>query len=329
MSDHPTVAFYVRNAFQVSHLRPLYDAVPNAVWLLKSAKDRVQFGLSEVDRVVASRLFLRRKMERFDVVVSHASPPGGRPLDQGKFVMVQYGYAKEPYNFGAWRAQANAIMSYGPYATSRFAEHAPTFAIGNPRLDDWNSAGFREAARERVPLPNDGKPVILYAPTWGALSSLPEWSKALSDLAGEATVLVKAHHNSVRDGQTKGLIGDSVVDVSHIDLFQLLCVSDVVLSDYSGAIFDAIMCEVPVVLLDLPNVEERFGSKLDAESIEIKRRDALGYVIQRDDDLAAVISKAIQKGPRISDALKTELFISPDQRVADTFRSLLAKIMAL
>ena len=46
--------------------------------------------------------------------------------------MVQYGYAKEPYNFGAWRENADLILAYGEYAREKFSKSARSIAIGIP-----------------------------------------------------------------------------------------------------------------------------------------------------------------------------------------------------
>lgn len=320
------VAFYVRNAFQVSHLRPLFRAVHGAKWVVSKPQDAVKFGIG-ADPFEAARLFLRRKLETFDVVVSHAGPPRGRSLKRAKFFMVQYGYAKEPYNFGAWRASAQAICAYGPYAVDRFAPHAPAYAIGNPRMDDWISDGFVHIAKAVLPALNPDKPVVLYAPTWGDLSSLPQWSAAVSALAVSYTVLIKAHHNSLRDGQLDFTANQiDVHDVSGLDLMQCLAVTDVVISDYSGAIFDGILCEKPVVLLDVNGIEAQFGSKLDGSSIEMARRDELGVRVADVKDLATVVAGAVLAGTQVSDDLRDALFLRPAS-VGQAFEGLLHQLM--
>lgn len=324
------VAFYVRNAFQAQHLRPLFRVTPDAVWLVKSQSDARAFGIPANENVETAKVFVRRKMEQFDIVVSHASPRGKAPLQRAKFVMVQYGYAKEPYNFGEWRKMAQAILAYGDYAVERFSEHAPSFAIGNPGLDNWNSDGFEDMARASVgPLPT-GKPVFLFAPTWGDLSSLPQWSKHVAALSEFGTVLLKAHHNSLRDGELDLLKrSDGVIDVSHVDLMQVLRVCDVMISDYSGAIFDGIMCEKPVVLLDVDGIEDNFGSKLDHNSLEMRRRDELGIRVQAADALAPAVTRAVTEGPLVADDLKKSLFVSTSGTVGEAFLKALTKVMDL
>ncbi len=266
-------------------------------------------------------------MRRFDAVVSHAGPPGGKVLRGTALIMVQYGYAKEPYNFGDWRKQAQAICAYGDYAATRFAPHAPAFTIGNPRWDDWTKPGFVDAARAALPELAADRPVLLYAPTWGELSSLPHWLDQIARLAQDQTVLIKAHHNAVRDGHLGDIAGHPHIhDISHIDLMQALAVSDVLLSDYSGAIFDGIMCDRPVVLLDLPDIDARFGKKLDASSIEMARRDELGLRVGQHDELPDAVRQALRDGPQVGAALRDALFFKPPS-VAEAFVDALPKMI--
>lgn len=320
------VAFYVCNAFQVSHLRPLFHATVGARWVVTSSKHIAGFGIGQ-DSCDVARFFLRRWLEAYDVVVSHAGPPRGRPLIRASFVMVQYGYAKEPYNFGDWRGQAQAICAFSPYAVVRFNPHAPAFAIGNPRWDDWTADGFVDAAMAALPPLHPTKPVVLYAPTWGDLSSLPQWSQAVSALSETYTVLIKAHHNSLRDGQLEFVKAHpDLHNVSDVDLMQALVAADLILSDYSGAIFDGIMCDTPVVLLDVDGIEGQFGNKLDGLSVEMARRDELGVRVAQTTALGAAVAGAIAVGPQVATALVDELFVRPAS-VGQTFADLLPQLV--
>jgi len=322
----PKTAFFVRNQFQVSHLAPLFRKIDNARWVVTRRRDIAAFGIERDDCDVVP-LFLRRHLERFDIVVSHAAPPRGRPLRRAAFVMVQYGYAKAPYNFGPWRAQAQAILAYGPFAKRQFERHAPSYVIGNPRWDDWQPDQLKAVAQAALPALDTTKPVILYAPTWGALSSLPQWLGAIQDLARDHTVLVKAHHNSIRDGQLDFAdVHPHVHDVSGHDLMQLLALCDIVVSDYSGAIFDGIMCKKPVVLLDVNDIEKQFGNKLDAKSIEMSRRDELGFRVQEKSDLCDTIYAALTQPSPVSGELDQDLFLRP-KSVAQNFADLLPTLV--
>lgn len=305
------VGFYVRNAFQVSHFRTLFKTTPGALWIGKNSSKLYSFGISPEEPIATSRFFLRRMMERdFDIVVSQAGPPGKGKLEHTKFVMVQYSYAKEPYTFGEWRADADLILAYGPYAQSRFLERAPSISIGNPRWDDWNDAVFRQTAADTFSryLAPDRK-TVLYAPTWGDLSSVPDWLGTVEALAEDYNVLVKAHHNSAHERQiAETRKHPNLQFLPDHDLFALMSVSDVVVSDLSGAIFDAVLCRRPVVLVAPENLHARLGKKLDAQSIEVANRAEFGAVVNIKSDLAPAIANAIKNGSTVSEDWTRSLF---------------------
>jgi hypothetical protein len=319
------IGFYVRNAFQVSHFRTLFEATPDALWIGKNSSKLASFGIGPEEPVATSRFFLRRLMERdFDIVVSQAGPPGKGKFDHAKFVMVQYGYAKEPYNFGEWRADAHLILAYGPYAQSRFSERAPSISIGNPRWDDWNDAVFRQTAVDTLSryISPDRK-TVLYAPTWGDLSSAPDWLDTVKALAQDYNVLVKAHHNSTRDGHiAETSKHPNLHFLPDNDLFALMSVSDVVISDLSGAIFDAVLCGCPVVLVAPKELGARLSKKLDAQSMEVANRAEFGTVVNIKSDLAPAIANAIQNGSTVSEDWTRSLFRT-DGSVATHFQEAL------
>ena len=319
------IGFHVRNAFQVSHFRTLFEATPHALWIGKSSSKLASFGIGPEEPVATSRFFLRRLMERdFDIVVSQTGPPGKGKFDHAKFVMVQYGYAKEPYNFGEWRADAHLILAYGPYAQSRYSERAPSISIGNPRWDDWNDAVFRQTAVDTLSrYMSPDRKTVLYAPTWGDLSSAPDWLDTVEALAHDYNVIVKAHHNSTRDGQiAETSKHPNLHFLPDHDLFALMSVSDVVISDLSGAIFDAVLCGCPVVLVAPKELRARLGKKLDAQSIEVANRAEFGTVVNIKSDLAPAIANAIQNGPTVSEDWTRSLFRT-DGSVATHFQEAL------
>ena len=322
------IGFHVRNAFQVSHFRTLFEATPDALWIGKNSSKLASFGIGPEEPVATSRFFLRRLMERdFDIVVSQAGPPGKGKFDHAKFVMVQYGYAKEPYNFGEWRADAHLILAYGPYAQSRFLERAPSISIGNPRWDDWNDAVFRQTAVDTLSrYMSPDRKTVLYAPTWGDLSSVPDWLDTVEALAQDYNVFVKAHHNATRDGDlSETSKHPNLHFLPDHDLFALMSVSDVVISDLSGAIFDAVLCGCPVVLVAPKGLRARLGKKLDAQSIEVANRAEFGAVVNIKSDLAPAIANAIKNGSTVSEDWTRSLFRT-DGSVATHFQEALATL---
>lgn len=312
MNDIVRIGFYVKNSFQVNHLTPLFKKTPGAKWLAKNRRKIEALEKFAPNKVVTSIFRLRSLMEKdFDFIISHTNPPGKRKLLNSKFVMVQYGYAKEPYNFGAWRENADLLLAYGEYAREKFSKSARSISIGNPRWDDWMSPEFKEASCLRLRnYQNSSGGTILYAPTWGSLSSINDWIEPIIDLSNKYSIIIKTHHNSKID--TKILELSNIKNVHFLpdeDLFSLFCISDVVISDFSGAIFDAILCKLPVILV-APNDLDRkkMGKKLDWDSIELRQRHELGYVVNSEEELKVGLANVIQNRLEFNDNFYDNLF---------------------
>lgn len=319
MNKSKRIGFYVRNKFQVTHFRPLFDATPNAVWVARNAKRLTAFGVRSDENTATSQLRLRALMEKqFDVIITQGGLPKKKGLKTTALVMMQYGYAKEPYNFGVWREQADLILAYGPYAQRKFSDRAPSVSIGNPRWDDWNSPAFREGADSLKTLLDPNKKTVLYAPTWGDLSSLPDWLDTIQSLSGTYNVLIKGHHNSTRDGQiSEPINGKNLHFLPDEDLYRLMVVADVMISDLSGAIFDAVLCKLPVVLVMPKGLENTLGAKLDRDSLELSNRAEFGIEVENKADLEEAVQMALH-GSRVSDDWYNELFLI-EGKVAENF----------
>jgi CDP-ribitol ribitolphosphotransferase len=117
-----------------------------------------------------------------------------------------------------------------------------------PRTDVLFGDGvkaIKAAVRARYRLP-DGKRVILYAPTFRGESILRATSPADLDLAamhrelGADHVLLLKLHPFVRKGHVipPELAGFAIDASDHPDIHELMLVSDVLLTDYSSAIFE-------------------------------------------------------------------------------------------
>jgi hypothetical protein len=288
------VGFHVRNRFQIGHFLRLFAAFDDAVWICNSRSLRMYLkGLGynnvmrpgEVRKGVLDVLLMQGGIELF--------------MQQSgcRLVMVQYGYAKAPYNFGLWRAAADVVFAYGPYALNRFAHLTQAESVGNPRWDDFLDTAFQQRARDRYfeQLTN-GLPVVVYAPTWGELSSVTEWMGSVLQLSRVANVFVKMHHNTAkRQGSipVEETCFGRIHFVPDDDLFELLVCADILISDFSGAIFDALLCETPVVLLDKIDGGVQSGKKLDDLSPEITQRQFLGRQVSVPSELVDVVREVL------------------------------------
>ena len=299
--SHPKVAFVGWNPIQFLLFAPVIARLPGAEAVIEKKRgvwkslDLAALG------VPAGRVhhFGPRQMHRldgrYDVIVCQTPFSGIGELRHTRVAMLQYGYAKEAHNYGAWRSFADVCMTYGPYASRKLAPFAPCITIGNPRFESWLDPKFhRRAHAKYASMLDPTRRTVLYAPTWGELSSHDRFADAVAALANEFNVLIKMHHISVRFGHGRG--GPLRRKFTHFlgaeqDLVELLSVADVLLSDFSGAIFDAIQAQVPVILLGTAAAEGQASS--DRHSMEQARRGELGSVVATPDDLARTVHQVL------------------------------------
>ncbi|MFE9559893.1 CDP-glycerol glycerophosphotransferase family protein [Streptomyces sp. NPDC006487] len=162
-------------------------------------------------------------------------------------------------------AQWSLLASPGSYATPvlkrALGYDGEVIASGSPRTDALvrPDAGRIAQVRRRLGLP-EGKKVVLYMPTWREnrlgwsvssgykLDLRIDLDAARRELGEDHVLLIRGHHKvteQVREGVRDGF----VVDVSRWpDPTDLLLVADVLISDYSSAIFDFVHTDRPVLL---------------------------------------------------------------------------------
>ncbi|MFD9336955.1 CDP-glycerol glycerophosphotransferase family protein [Streptomyces sp. NPDC060028] len=160
-------------------------------------------------------------------------------------------------------AQWSLLASPSSYATPLLKRalgyDGEVIEVGSPRTDALVRPDAQRIAevRRRLGLP-EGKKVVLYMPTWR--ENCEGWSggykldlridleEARRELGEDHVLLVRGHHHvseQVRDGVRDGF----VIDVSRWpDAADLLLVADVLISDYSSAIFDFALTDRPILL---------------------------------------------------------------------------------
>lgn len=261
------------------------------------------------------RIVPRSKMASIDgeyeVLVAQTVFSGIESLKSSKIAWVQYGLAKDRHNYGMWRAYGDLALVYGPYSAERMARFCPVREVGNTRFDAYRPklAGAK------------GLGTILYAPTWGPLSTQDEFLDAVLELSRDYRLILKLHHNTaIKESARRERLEAKGVRFygEHDDLVPLLAEADLVLSDFSGAIFDALLAERKILLLQ-NNERSRYGRKLGPKSLELRARERIGPVVKRPSDLAEAV-QAVFSGKldlRIANEdLRNELFIRGGSAIA-------------
>ena len=299
------IAFVGWNPFQLLHVKTLLLSLPNSVFIVEKRVDNnVSFFSTNVLKdvkaqiVIMSQKDMKTLDEKYHVIITQTMFRDIHKIQKAKIVMLQYGYAKEPYNYGEWRALASLCLTYGEYALEKIAPICPTVVTGNPRYDLWQEKKFHEQSmlKYKTYLAFNKK-TILYIPTWGELSSFDAYINAIEKLSTTHNVLVKLHHNTdyLELDRVKNIKNKKISYFGgNDDILELLSVSDIVISDYSGAIFDAIYCHKKIVLLDLLDKTILKSKKIDVQSIEFNQRDRLGIRVLSPDTLASTIDNIVE-----------------------------------
>jgi phosphatidylglycerophosphatase A len=152
----------------------------------------------------------------------------------------------------------------GPYAHKRLSTlySASIVSVGEPKLDSLYEEGFiSKKAEEIFATLSKDKKVLLYMPTFGVLSSTKVTLPALVDLLQDYTIVIKLHHmTKLFSPEEMKYFEDPrfvVIDES-VPVTDALKLSDIVISDNSGSIFDALVAKKGLVLIDSIKNKESF-----------------------------------------------------------------------
>jgi hypothetical protein len=333
----PGIAFIGWNPFQIRHILDVAQRLENSCILIEKRADHI-FKFEEelltssgVPVVMVSRKRIKQLDGLFDVIVCQTPFSQMESITKSRIAMIQYGYAKAGHNYGDWRASASLCMVYGEYAARQIRPMCPVLVTGNPAFDKWHDPAFHDAAKMRYgPSLDPSRKTILYAPTWGDLSTCELYLDEVVSLTDEYNVILKLHHNTdllEKDKRGRMKASAPISFGANASLLELMAVSDVVLSDYSGAIFDALYCKRPVILLQ-DQTEKRVGEKLNLESLEYAARHQIGPVLEKPGTLRQTISGLFGGGLDFSNSnreLTGDLYLSGPgaaERVANALTAL-------
>lgn len=154
----------------------------------------------------------------------------------------------------------SVLLSENAYSTEVF-QRAFRYAgkileLGYPLTDPLLHVQDHPALLKRLGLP-DGKRFILYAPTWRDHKAVGAWQhefdlqldlQAFADaLEADQVLLIKAHH-LVSEALDSASLPGNVIDMSHLDDINELCIlADVLITDYSSVFFDFAVTGKPIL----------------------------------------------------------------------------------
>ncbi len=296
------IGFVVWNPFQVFHMRPVLDHLDDDglfIVLQRRGLESLQHDFGGSVSAFVNRphqIVTPKGLVQLDGQVEALACPnpfaGMNALASTRRIGIQYSMAKEEYQYGAWRSQFDVNLTYGDYSARRLIKYAPAIPVGNPRFSPWFNSTQDKSDDTQV----SDRPTLLYLPTWGEFSSAPTFMPILERLSEEFEVIVKLHHKSyLAEPDTATAVAKSTLSNSlgaRDDMIPLLRRADIVLSDYSGAIFDAIYVRKPVILLQ-SDPASLLGAKFSFDSAEYALRRSIGPVVTRPEELRKTIEQVL------------------------------------
>lgn len=260
-----TIGFYLETAFHYQLYQPILpwlleagyrcdllisDAVPKA---LKREMGQL---LAEINdpRLSGSRLSeAKNRRQRYGCLVSPYYTPALNGLARVQ-IRAMYGLEKTSWNHAWWNAFYHHILCYSHYSQQALNINGNATIVGNPRFDEWHRQQVDLSALASLKL-DAKKPTLLYAPTFGDLSSIPAWAAPLSRLSREYNLIIKLHHGTQHRPEEAAMLAEvrryfKTCVTRHDMLLPLLHVADYVLTDNSGFIFDAVHAGKRTILLE-------------------------------------------------------------------------------
>ena len=217
-----------------------------------------------------NKAFARMNMLRADVVLS--STPGldvyqwKRSRDVKKYVHIPHGI----YDFATYRMFGldyyDAVLLAGPFQgkTVRETEKIRKLPekelriVGMPYMDEMLKRA--QTAQSKSGRPGSGDPIVLLAPSWGKSAILSRYGEKIFEalLKTDYHIIVRPHPQSFTSEaelmdrlQTKYPNSGRLEWDRKSDNFDSLSRADVLISDFSGVMFDyAFVFEKPVIYAD-------------------------------------------------------------------------------
>lgn len=161
-------------------------------------------------------------------------------------------------------AQWDLLLSPNPFSTPimrgafRYDGEVCEFGYpGNDLLSRGDPAGLAARVRARLGLPA-GKKVVLYAPTWRdnqvyangrryRFDMRLDLERAWRELGPDYVFLIRGHHHMADDVPAGMRDGFAVNVTAYPDITELYLVADVLVTDYSSAMFDYAVTGRPMV----------------------------------------------------------------------------------
>lgn len=205
----------------------------------------------------------------------------------------------------------DAILCYSTYEANYLKPYTNTHIIGNLKFINFS----------RTNTTKNGKPILLYLPTYGNNSSIDTIIESLNTLKNDYYIITKSHHGTSYLNDEKYRI-EKLKQISDefynhgTQLIDLLSQASVVLSDNSGSIFEAIYAEVPLAIF-ADNLNKNKIGEFNTTQYEIVKKDFVPYT-NNINEIKLILDKALSaEYIEKQKLLKEKLFYTSSDPIKD------------
>lgn len=247
------------------------------------------------------------------------------PYPTDKYFKINHKYRiKYPYSLIAakpdpsfkpeWNIYYDAILCHSKYEASYLSVYSKTFVLGTLKRK-----------YEKITNNITDKPTLLYLPTYGALSSMDELINIFDSLKSKYHVIIKFHHGtSFLNTEKKRLeklksLSDEWYDLN-TSLSYLLSKSDVVLSDNSGAIFEALYNGTPIAIF-ANNINKKLDNFTTIQ-YDLVESDIIPYTSKSDNIINILDLARSEEYMKKQRQAKCDLFFI-EENAEDTFLNIM------
>ncbi|MDO8676407.1 MAG: CDP-glycerol glycerophosphotransferase family protein [Candidatus Azambacteria bacterium] len=272
--------------------------------------------------------------------------------DKARKVHMNYGAGKELTMFWSRHRDWDLYLCLGPRVYEIIKLFTWAEIVGYPKFDDWFNDFVDENAVAEIKKKLDPlKKTVLYLPTHGDLSSIDELAGELGKNAPYYNIVVKPHYyapleepSRIKKLQCAGIL----LFQDESDTQPFFKVADVVVSDNSSAIFDAILADKPVVVTDFLSEEYlneshkklksfRFrlpeGALTYSGSIEQRiKNDGSVVALKKAAEFKNAVERALADGQEFQEArkkLREEIFAYSDGKCGERAAAAIKKLISL
>ncbi|NMA51097.1 MAG: hypothetical protein GX951_04530 [Mollicutes bacterium] len=206
----------------------------------------------------------------------------------------------------------DAILCFSKCSANYLSVFSKTFLMGNQKYGDI----YRKKNNK------NSKKVLLYLPTYGEESSINLIAKEFLKLKEKYYVISKVHHcttylKNEKEQLQKVKDGSDEFYNTNEDLGPLLSRADVVLTDNSGAIFEALYTNTPIAII-ADDINKNKYYNFNTTQYELVQKGIIPYTNNPDDLLKIVAAAMSSKYYEAQKKWNKENFYHPKDKTKDS-----------